>query len=243
MRSGASLRIRLGVTVLLGLSQVTWANQIAKFADPLPNGGGAWMFLYRQGTHGLYAGWAGPPYLYIETPLGSFAGCTMQGWPMYLYPDGRVVGGNMTFYGPGQVPLLQVIFYNAFADTAGLRCGPQTGGTVEFTYFEGGVQLPPGLSEPLQGGWINFEFHNQHQGPMGPEWTASFTCGARGKKGDLNGDGLVDFDDIAAFALALSDPASFAATYPWGARENGDINNDGQVNFADIDGFVALLGG
>lgn len=228
--------------VMASLAASAPADVIARFADPLPNGGGAWMFMYRQGSHGLYGGWAGPPMIDIATPLGTFSGCTMHAYPMFLNANGTVVGGNITFYMPNQVPVLDIVFYNGFADTGGLRCGPQTGGSVQFTYFANGVQLPPGLTEPLQGAWINFEFHNQVQGPMGPEWTASFTCGARGQKGDLNCDGLVDFADINPFVQAISDPVGYASSYPWCAAENADANNDGTVNFNDIDAFVARLG-
>jgi hypothetical protein len=60
--------------------------------------------------------------------------------------------------------------------------------------------------------------------------------------GDLNCDGLVNFDDINAFVLALSDPAAYAAAFPSCDRLKADCNGDGLVNFDDIDPFVALLG-
>lgn len=219
------------------------ANSIASFADPMPNGGGATMFMYYQGTHGFYGGWAGPPGLTIETPLGTFTDCTMHCYPMFIYPTGQVVGGQITFYLPNQVQIFQMTFSNGFVDALGFRCDPSTGGSVQFTYSAGGVQLPASLTEPLQGTWFNFEFHNQVQGPRGPEWTASFTCGAVGTKGDMNCDGTVGFGDINPFVQTLTDPAGYAAAYPWCAIENGDINGDGNTNFRDINLFVALLGG
>ncbi len=216
------------------------ANVIARFADPMPSGGGATMFQYFQGSRGLYAGWAGPPYITIETPLGSFPNCTLHAWPMLLYADGTVAGGNMTFYSDG-VAVLQITFSNGFVDVDGLRCGPQTGGTVQFTYFSGGIALPPGLTEPLQGAWIDFQFHNRTQGPRGPEWTASFTCGADGLTGDLNCDGVVNAFDIDAFVLALTDPTAYQTDHPYCDSLNADVNGDGVVNGFDIDPFVALL--
>ena len=231
------------LVVLASLTTSASANGIASFVDPLPAGGGTPMFQYLNGGHGLYGGWAGPPYINLETPLGTIPDCTMRVTPMFMFPDGRVVGGQITFYMPNQVQILQITFMNGFADVGGLRCGPQTNGTVQFTYYAGGVQLPPGLSEPLQGAWFNFHFHNQVQGPRGPQWTASFTSGAVGQKGDLNCYGIVNFLDINAFVQAMSDPVGYAAAYPWCAAENADANHDGAVNFHDINPFVALLAG
>jgi hypothetical protein len=231
------------VVCLASLAANAPADVIAKFADPLPSGGGDWMFMYKQGTHGFYGGWAGPPSITLETPLGSFAECTMHCWPMYVYPTGVVAGGNITFYLPGQVEILRLEFTNGFVDYNGLRCGPQTGGTVQFFYSPGGVQLPPGLSEPLQGTWIDFEFHNLVQGPFGPQWTASFTCGADGRVGDLNCDGAVNVFDIDPFVAALTDPTAYAGAYPFCDLQNADINGDGAVNAFDIDPFVQLLTG
>jgi hypothetical protein len=235
----------MGCTALVAAVLVANASAdvIAKFADPMPNGGGANMFKYINGSHGLYGGWAGPPPINLETALGSFPDCTMSCYPMFVYPTGQVVGGQVIFYTTNNVEILRMTFANGFVDNAGLRCGSQTGGSVQFTYSPGGVQLPPGLSEPLQGAWFNFEFHNRIQGPRGPEWTASFTCAAVGRKGDLNCDGVVDFADINPFVLAVSDPAGYAQQYPFCDRMNGDVNNDGVVDFTDINGFVSLLSG
>jgi hypothetical protein len=60
---------------------------------------------------------------------------------------------------------------------------------------------------------------------------------------DLNCDGVINFDDINAFVLALSDPAAYHAAFPNCFLIAGDSNNDGIVNFDDIDPFVALLSG
>jgi hypothetical protein len=61
--------------------------------------------------------------------------------------------------------------------------------------------------------------------------------------GDVNCDGVVNFDDINAFMLALSDPAAYAAAFPSCDRLKADCNADGVVDFDDIDPFVALLSG
>jgi len=62
-------------------------------------------------------------------------------------------------------------------------------------------------------------------------------------RGDLNCDGLINFDDINPFVLALTDPAGYAIAYPNCNILNGDINGDGRVDFDDINPFVALLTG
>jgi hypothetical protein len=74
------------------------------------------------------------------------------------------------------------------------------------------------------------------------EFSACIAVSGSAFPGDLNCDGVVDFDDINPFVLALSDPAGYAAQYPNCNILNGDCNADGVVNFDDINAFVALLG-
>ena len=59
--------------------------------------------------------------------------------------------------------------------------------------------------------------------------------------GDLNCDGNVNFFDIDAFVLAITDEPGYAAAYPDCDIMLADINEDGLVNFFDIDGFVTLI--
>ncbi|MEW6252650.1 MAG: VCBS repeat-containing protein [Planctomycetota bacterium] len=63
------------------------------------------------------------------------------------------------------------------------------------------------------------------------------------RRGDLNCDGRVNFDDINPFVLILSDPNAWQAAYPSCPPANGDCNGDGRVSFDDINPFVALLTG
>ncbi len=56
--------------------------------------------------------------------------------------------------------------------------------------------------------------------------------------GDVDGDGVVSFDDIAPFVSILGDPQE--ATLE--ERCAADANRDGYVTFDDIAPFVALLG-
>jgi hypothetical protein len=59
--------------------------------------------------------------------------------------------------------------------------------------------------------------------------------------GDLNCDGVVNFDDISPFVLALSDPQAYQAAFPNCPIARADCNGDGAVNFDDINAFVAVL--
>lgn len=59
--------------------------------------------------------------------------------------------------------------------------------------------------------------------------------------GDMNCDGLLNNGDISAFVLALSDPATYATTYPDCDVLNGDVTGDGTLNNDDIQPFLALI--
>jgi hypothetical protein len=62
--------------------------------------------------------------------------------------------------------------------------------------------------------------------------------------GDLNCDGVVNFDDINPFVSALgADPLAWNLAHPRCHWLNADCNADSVVNFDDIDAFVALLSG
>ncbi len=61
--------------------------------------------------------------------------------------------------------------------------------------------------------------------------------------GDVNCDGSVDFFDIDAFVLAVTDPAGYADMYLDCDILLADVNGDGAVDFFDIDSFVALVTG
>ncbi len=69
--------------------------------------------------------------------------------------------------------------------------------------------------------------------PLPPLW----------QRGDMNCDGVVDFDDIDPFVLALNGQAGYEAAFPNCVYVNADCNNDQAVNFDDIEAFVALLTG
>ena len=74
-------------------------------------------------------------------------------------------------------------------------------------------------------------------------WSTYVAQLSYGLPGDLNCDGVVNFDDINPFVLALSDPAGYQIAFPNCNIMNGDCNGDGLVNFDDINAFVAILTG
>ncbi len=61
--------------------------------------------------------------------------------------------------------------------------------------------------------------------------------------GDTNCDGLVDFDDINPFVVAMSGTDTYFAAYPRCRWLNADVDSNGLVDFDDINPFVALLSG
>ncbi len=75
-----------------------------------------------------------------------------------------------------------------------------------------------------------------------------FTDGTKGiyrlslaRRGDINCDGNINFDDIESFVIALVDMAEYLQSYHECQHMNADCNGDGRVNFDDIDAFVILL--
>jgi hypothetical protein len=60
-------------------------------------------------------------------------------------------------------------------------------------------------------------------------------------RGDMNCDGVVDFDDINPFVLAISSHAQYQQAYPDCDWYNADCNGDGYIDFGDINPFVAIL--
>ncbi len=59
--------------------------------------------------------------------------------------------------------------------------------------------------------------------------------------GDVNCDCGMDVDDISAFAMALCDPAAYAAAFPGCNPLNADLNEDQTPDGLDIQAFVDLL--
>lgn len=61
--------------------------------------------------------------------------------------------------------------------------------------------------------------------------------------GDMNCDGALDFDDVAPFVLALTDPAAYAVAFPACNIDDADMNGDTFENGDDLQMFFnALIG-
>lgn len=59
--------------------------------------------------------------------------------------------------------------------------------------------------------------------------------------GDLNCDGVVDFSDADAIALAIADPTTWSKLHPDCDIMAADLNRDGYVDNSDIDQFAATM--
>jgi len=84
----------------------------------------------------------------------------------------------------------------------------------------------------------------QHPGNDPVNWTsASPNPGTVSlvAQGDMDRNGQLSMNDVAAFTLGLVDPAAYQATFGLSASLLGDLDADGDFDFDDIDDFVALL--
>lgn len=61
--------------------------------------------------------------------------------------------------------------------------------------------------------------------------------------GDMDGNGLVDFDDIGPLVLGLTDPDAYQASFGVPASLRGDLDEDGDFDFDDIGPLVERLNG
>lgn len=221
-------------TVSLTFVPQARACPIAWFADPLPGGGGETMFSIGLAGSRLYGGWVGPPRIRLESPLGTFADCTMWLPPLRIEPDGTIYGGQMAFFEHNTTEVLRIGFTYGHVDANGFGAGPATGGTVTYIFASGGIQCPPALSEPIQNGSFYFAFHNPIQGPNGPEYTASFRTWAP-MAIDLNGDDAVDLSDLTVLL------AHFGMT-AGATHADGDLDGDRDVDLSDLAQLLAHFG-
>jgi len=102
-------------------------------------------------------------------------------------------------------------------------------------------ELPEGVLPPNTMAYDMFG-NSIVPGIIGPEVT--YFIFGEPVMGDMNGDGLLNSQDINPFALALTDQAAWQAEYPEvNFLAVGDMNGDGLLNSQDINPFVALLTG
>ncbi len=79
--------------------------------------------------------------------------------------------------------------------------------------------------------------------PVVDTWylAAYFDAGFVTPIGDLNCDGVVDFDDIQPFVRALAGEEYYQSYHPDCIWMNADCDQDGDVDFDDIAAFIGLL--
>ena len=125
----------------------------------------------------------------------------------------------------------------------------------------GAVAIPLTLTTQLSGDILNGGFVSLFMAPRSP--TVGLTFHAyefpldpvlrpqlvltaqpiQNNQGDLNCDSAFNVQDIQPFALALTNPAGYAATFPACNIQRADVNNDGTVDGRDVAAFVdALIG-
>lgn len=87
---------------------------------------------------------------------------------------------------------------------------------------------------------LDFGYHRTDLGGYLIEGSVEYIDGI----GDMNGDGLVDENDVNAFVQALTDRASYDAAYPLiEADLIGDVDESGSLDLGDVSGFKALISG
>ncbi len=126
-----------------------------------------------------------------------------------------------------------------------LRSGAGLGGTLVFSPDER-LLYTLGYSD---GGYFIYEFdpvtgdgretYRFTDDPM-PD-IAGLTVYSRFVRGDCNCDSLANFDDIAAFVLALVSDEAYATTHGTCYIGRADCNRDGRVDFDDIPAFVECI--
>jgi hypothetical protein len=144
-----------------------------------------------------------------------------------LKADGSVVAWGWNIYGQCSVPPPNSGFV-AVAGGYGHSLGLKANGSIVawgYNYY-GQCNVPAPNS-----GFVATAGGFQH------------SLGLQASYGDLNCDGVINFDDINAFVLALSGEEAYQAAFPSCHWLNADCNADGQVSFDDINAFVALLSG
>jgi RHS repeat-associated protein len=95
-------------------------------------------------------------------------------------------------------------------------------------------------------GAANEYYHVAHDDGVAPfteylEYDAAGNLVATHLLADMNCDGQLTPADIDGFILALTNPGTYASTYPDCLAALGDVNGDGVVSAADINPFVAMI--
>jgi len=137
------------------------------------------------------------------------------------------------------------------AQWTGVPCygGACGGNTFQAVLYEGSNNIELRYQDvPAPSAKAGFENADGTIGTDATPYLASFSsglfnfavlenpCQVQVCRGDMNCDGVVDFEDINAFVAILGGATPCS-------RDNADVNGDGSINFSDINPFVDLLTG
>lgn len=133
--------------------------------------------------------------------------------------------------------------YYAYSDDAGISWTERVLTPVAFNSEDDGrVGSPPAFIGDYLGmsvgGDIAYPCYLSNQNGDSDIFVHRIDSAARG---DMNCDGVVDTADVAAFALALVDPAAYIAAYPDCFLTRADMNADALQNGEDVQLFTQLL--
>lgn len=161
----------------------------------------------------------------------------------YLFDDnGMVVGENLSL--PPSVREAQPAI--RIEGTKARAVYPQSTGGVMVLSVTGDAI---GLEESIDGDrWQTMGTDGFFAGPNDVYFVSLSTTGLVERTftlgqmlGDMDLDGDVDFDDVAAFVLGLRSSAEYEDVYGVPPVTRGDLDGSGRFDFDDIDEFVALL--
>lgn len=107
-------------------------------------------------------------------------------------------------------------------------------GTASATYPGVAVCSDPTVAPAQQAGVAWTDYRSTY-------YDVYFDAGFVVPVGDLNCDGVVDFDDIQPFVRALAGEEEYLSYYPDCIWLNADCDQDGDVDFDDIAAFLDLL--
>lgn len=110
------------------------------------------------------------------------------------------------------------------------------------------LTLPGATSQswapPAESASAKVRLRAYYGGGLYGQWDESngvFSIVPQPPQGDLNCDGAANAGDIAPMALALVDPAGYAAAYPACDILRGDMQPDGAVNGLDLEPFISMI--
>jgi len=123
-----------------------------------------------------------------------------------------------------------------------LAASPVTGHLHAAYWRDGGIRYTA-ADDPQSWSWSP-DVRIDDRGAAADAWPAIATRPAPcACAPDLNCDGVVDFDDLSPFEMAMYDPYGYAAAYPDCDIDQADLDCDGDIDAVDYDAIVCLLTG